>query len=326
MLYLDDVWVWDSWPVTDGDTYHLFFLYAPRSLGDPDLRHVSARIGHVTSTDLRAWTRLPDPVSPGPAGSFDEVACWTGSTVRGPGGRWYLHYTGLTHTDVAAGLHRQRVGLAVSDDLVTWTKVDASTIDADPRWYEVAGEPPAYQEAWRDPWVFPDPRGDGWHLLATATAAASTTAGVGDDDRGVLGHAWSADLTGWEVRAPLSSPGAGFSQLEVPQLVEVDGRTHLVFSCLAPELAGWRRGPGVTGGHWVVPDVDPLGPYDVATAVPLTDDTLYAGRVLIDPQQQPVLLAFVNRHAGGPFAGVISDPLPVELGPHGPARVISAPH
>ena len=53
---LDAYWVWDFWLADDGEQYHMFFLHAPRALGDPDLRHRSARIGHATSTDLRTWT------------------------------------------------------------------------------------------------------------------------------------------------------------------------------------------------------------------------------------------------------------------------------
>ena len=34
-----DDWIWDSWIADDGERYHLFFLKAPRALGDPDLRH-----------------------------------------------------------------------------------------------------------------------------------------------------------------------------------------------------------------------------------------------------------------------------------------------
>src|SRR4029079_4205540 len=35
MLALPDLWIWDSWAIRDGATYHLFFLQAPSSLGDP---------------------------------------------------------------------------------------------------------------------------------------------------------------------------------------------------------------------------------------------------------------------------------------------------
>ena len=55
MRRLHDVWVWDSWIADDGDRYHLFFLRAPRALGDPGLRHTAATIGHATSRDLVDW-------------------------------------------------------------------------------------------------------------------------------------------------------------------------------------------------------------------------------------------------------------------------------
>ena len=52
---LPDHWVWDFWLADDGATYHLFYLHAPHALGNPDLRHRNARIGHATSSDLMTW-------------------------------------------------------------------------------------------------------------------------------------------------------------------------------------------------------------------------------------------------------------------------------
>jgi len=52
MLSLADCWIWDSWIACDGDTCHLYFLQAPRSLIDPGKRHTAAQLGHATSTDL----------------------------------------------------------------------------------------------------------------------------------------------------------------------------------------------------------------------------------------------------------------------------------
>ena len=75
-------WIWDSWYVHDGDDYHAFFLAAPRSLGDPDLRHWSAVAAHAVSADLLEWRHLPDALAPGEAGRFDDQAIWTGSVVR----------------------------------------------------------------------------------------------------------------------------------------------------------------------------------------------------------------------------------------------------
>ena len=55
-----DRWVWDLWIARTSSEYHMFFLQAPRALGDPDLRHRNASIGHASSVDLATWTILPD--------------------------------------------------------------------------------------------------------------------------------------------------------------------------------------------------------------------------------------------------------------------------
>ncbi|MFV2064596.1 MAG: glycosyl hydrolase family 32, partial [Chloroflexota bacterium] len=218
MLKLDDRWVWDWWLADTGSEYHLFFLQAPRSLGEQTRRHRNATIGHAVSTDLREWRLLPDALAPGPAGSWDDGATWTGSTIAHDG-TWYTYYTGVSSADPDV----QRIGLATSPDLSTWTKHAANPIlELDPRCYEVLDRDAWRDQAWRDPWVFPDPDGDGFHALITARAAEGEP-----DGRGVIGHARSADLLHWEVRPPLSEPGE-FGHLEVPQVEIVDGTPVLL--------------------------------------------------------------------------------------------------
>src|SRR5947209_6110124 len=103
----------------DGDRYHLFFLQAPRSLGDVSRRHVNARVGHATSTDLVTWDYLGECLGPAETG-FDDLAIWTGSVLRAQD-QWWMFYTAIS----TAGHHifDQRVGSAVSDDLHTWRRV-----------------------------------------------------------------------------------------------------------------------------------------------------------------------------------------------------------
>ena len=162
MLLLEDRWVWDHWLVDSGSAYHLFYLQAPRSLGDPDLRHANATTGHAVSPDLVHWTVLPDALHAGPPGTWDDRATWTGSIVR-QGDRWVCVYTGSTHAE--DGLI-QRIGIATSTDLVTWTRHgDGPAIEADPRWYERLDLALWGDEAFRDPWLLRDPDGDGWHAL-----------------------------------------------------------------------------------------------------------------------------------------------------------------
>ena len=84
MLRLDGRWVWDFWFAEDGGLTHVFYLQAPRSLGDPERRHRNARLGRRVSSDLVSWEVLPDPLPIGPAGAWDDLATWTGSIIRGP--------------------------------------------------------------------------------------------------------------------------------------------------------------------------------------------------------------------------------------------------
>ncbi|GAA1996759.1 hypothetical protein GCM10009777_37180 [Microbacterium pumilum] len=302
---LDTHWVWDFWLADDGDLFHMFYLHAPKSLGDQHLRHRNAKIGHATSRDLRVWTDLGVVLEPGSEGSFDETATWTGSILRGPDGQWRMFYTGTrflgpdTHTNV------ETVGVAISTDLHTWTKAPGPITQADSRWYETLGDSGWPEEAWRDPWVFADPDGNGWHMLVTARA------NEGDEiDRGVIGHATSHDLETWHVQPPLSLPGAGFAHLEVPQVTLIGDRTVLLFSCDSQTLAGTRKGE--TGGIWVAELDSATALYPVGQATLLTDESLYSGRLVRDRTGEWVLLAFRNHTDNDEFVGMLSDPHPID--------------
>ncbi len=305
MFSLPDSWVWDFWFADDGDRHHLFFLYASRALHDPEARHYRASIGHAVSADLVHWTRIEDALVRADAPAFDDLATWTGSVVRHPDGTWFLFYTGATRAP--GGKNVQRIGYATSPDLVTWQRSSGNPVlAADPRWYEPL-DAAWHDEAFRDPWVFADPDGDGWHMLITARAATGEPF-----ERGVVGHAVSADLRYWEPRPPLTAPGPrGFGQLEVLQAEVVDGRPVLLFSCLAEHASPDRRATGTTGGIWAAPAGGPLGPFDIAAAEPVTDDRFYSGRLVRRRSDgRWVLLAFHHRGEHG-FVGAISDPMPV---------------
>lgn len=308
-------WVWDFWIADDGELFHLYYLHAPKDLGDERLRHRNARVGHAVSRDLRAWEDRGPVLGPGGPGAFDETATWTGSVVRGPDGLWRMFYTGSRFLEPDGIANIESVGVATSTDLHRWTKAPGPVTTADPRWYETFADGTWREEAWRDPWVFAD-AGGRWHMLVTARARS------GDgDDRGVIGHAVSDDLATWTVEPPLSDPGAGFAHLEVPQIVDVDGREVLVFSCDAATLSGSRA--GATGGVWTVDIASPTGPYPTAEADLLVDERRYAGRLVRDRAGGIVLLAFDNEGAGAEFAGVIADPVPVARDAAG--RVVATP-
>jgi beta-fructofuranosidase len=276
-------WIWDSWLADDGERFHLFSLRAPRALGDPDLRHTAARIGHASSLDLVRWDVHDDALRAAPSG-WDDLALWTGSVARGDDGVWRLYYTAL-NTEGRA-VKDQRIGLAESRDLMTWRRVAG----------ELVAPAPRPSEAWRDPFVFRI--GAEWHMLITARDPAAPR--LFD---GVLAHARSDDMVRWSLAPPLTEP-AGFGQLEVPQVRCVDGQWLLLFTCHPHE-----QGDPRPFCAWYVLGDGPLGPWDIGAARPFEDEpALFAAQLVQRRDGSWALLGFLD---GGDFEVV--DPIGVEL-------------
>ncbi|MFI7065057.1 hypothetical protein ACIBL3_28970 [Kribbella sp. NPDC050124] len=312
MLVLDDQWTWDFWFAFDGPDIHLFFLKAPRSLGDSDLRHRNARIGHAVSQDLRTWTVLPDAIAPGAPGAWDDLATWTGSVIRVDDG-WWMFYTGICHGD--DGL-RQRIGRAFSTDLTTWTKDAGFVLEADPEHFEQLDISVWPDLAWRDPCVLADSDEGGYAMLATARVPEGPA-----DGRGVVALLRSPDLRTWTVVGPVTEPG-DFGHLEVPQVVAIEDRYYLVFCAydFANSAERIARVGRTTGTHLYVGDTA-TGPFKpVSDELFAADEigSLYAGKLVRDPiANNWAFLGFLQHDADGHFIGVLSDPIPVLIGPDG---------
>jgi beta-fructofuranosidase len=313
-LRLADHWIWDFWFAQEGDDVHVFYLQAPRALGDPGARHDHATIGHAVSRDLRSWRLLPDALGPGAPGAFDDLATWTGSVVRHDG-RWHLFYTGASRSERAAV---QRVGLATSDDLMTWEKHGVVS-EAGPAWYATRSGGSAV-EAWRDPWVEWDDDTERFHMLVCARANHGPA-----DARGVIGHASSRELRSWVAAPPLSRPGE-FSQLEVPQLVHLGGAWRILFSATQADHGAERLGRAgvvaVCGTHYLTSDAK-FGDYVVDGDAFLVGDPVgrhYAGR-LLHHRGAWTFLAWRMHDEHGGFVGELSDPMAVDVGPDGTLAV-----
>jgi beta-fructofuranosidase len=222
-------------------------------------------------------------------------------------------YTGINRSE--NGLI-QRIGLAVSDDLVRWEKHPGNPVlEADARWYDLLDEARWRDQSWRDPWLFRHQEDEAFHALITARSPLGAP-----DAAGVVAHARSLDLVAWEVLPPLTSPGE-FAQVEAPQLVRVDGRFDILVSCQAEDHSSTRverLGSASAGrtGTFVLSARDLLGPY-VAPDAPIADPagplgTLYAGKLVEDDSGELRFMAF-RGDGDRAFLGELTDPLPVEI-------------
>jgi len=64
VLNLQDHRVWDFWFADDGERHHIFFLKAPKAIGDPDQRHLTCGSAMQSPTTSSTGTCCPDALWP----------------------------------------------------------------------------------------------------------------------------------------------------------------------------------------------------------------------------------------------------------------------
>jgi len=312
-LNLENDWVWDHWmyPEQVEGQWHIYYLKAPRSLINPDLRHENATVGHSTSPDLKNWTHHGTVLVPGDAGAWNDRAIWTGSIFKGPDGLFNLFFTG-TNKSSEKGLI-QRVGRAVGKDLFSFQQTGL-VVEADATLYERLDQNDLEasqialewrEEAWRDPWVFFDERDGLWHMLVTARLKYGLS-----KNRGTVGHATSPDLENWTVQPALTGE-TSFAHLEVFQILKTPHGYVVVFCTSAADVDSDCDIPKVTG-TFSAPADSPTGPFHFDKSELIDDGNYYAGRIVTLADGTYMFLGFENGLEHG-FTGAIGDPRKVAL-------------
>lgn len=171
--------------VADGTTYHLYSSCCTIS---------NTVIYRYTSTDLRTLSAPTTVFGPNP-GAWDHSSIWAPYVIE-HAGVYYLFYTGV---DLRLGEadQYQRIGLATSTDLVTWTRApvnncsdpngDGCVYECDEPW-TTWGDGGDFDNQCRDPMVVRDEANGRWVLFATTRHNASTQA---------VAVATSTDLLNW---------------------------------------------------------------------------------------------------------------------------------
>ncbi len=185
---------------------HNYWYYPPFTPGQPggtpDLDE--KRLGHAWTSDFTTWhgpafLDRPDTlalkVRPG---TFDELHVFAPSIVR-VGPVYHMFYTGVRKENmpgVVGQRDNQRIGVATSTDLNTWTQEDAPVLTvADVPWS--MRNPPATQQSGqqlRDPYVMEDPTQPGqWLMFFVSVDSVNSPSFT----RMAVGVAKSTDLRHW---------------------------------------------------------------------------------------------------------------------------------
>jgi beta-xylosidase len=218
-----------SWIRDDGGDFHLFFHTEDHGSG--------SYIEHYVSTNLEDLRYVGIALRPNPDG-WDSYALWAPHVLKS-GKTYFMFYTGTDGPSGNPGT-KQRIGLATSTDLVTWTRCpdnncpgtpgDGCIYQCEECWTTWGGSPGSHNQQCRDPFVIHDSINNRWLMFATAKSL---------NQYGVVTVAYSMNLKDWT--------GAGFigatrrletgigaqttgGQAENPFVTSHNGTYYLVFT------------------------------------------------------------------------------------------------
>lgn len=228
--------------------YHLFHLVLPNH----DF------VAHAISDNGLNWRRVDNAIFIGHPGSWDDLMLWTvhvSPNPHAPG--WRMFYTGLSRRD--QGL-KQRIGLALSEDLYVWHKVAVNwqdrrgvhdpklvkaaraqlpqqlsnciqsplcdescfPLEPNPEYYEYDIDGPRHWISFRDPFYFCD--GDRGLLLAAARTNHGPLV-----RRGCVALMEETQPHHFTSMPPLHAPQL-YDDIEVPNLIKLQEEYYLVGS------------------------------------------------------------------------------------------------
>ncbi|MEM1209071.1 MAG: glycosyl hydrolase [Planctomycetota bacterium] len=277
--------------VWDGERFHLFHLVLPNH----DF------IAHAVSDDALMWKRVPNALWVGDPGTWDDDMLWTMSVTRDPWveGRWRMFYTGLSRKEWG---RVQRVGLAVSDDLYKWEKVnDKYPIEARAPHYE---HDPTRDRKWvsfRDPFYYHE---EDERLLLVA--ARSDTGPL--IRRGCVAALREVGPNQFEPLPPLHRPNL-YDDVEVPNLIRIAGRFFLLGSIRED----------VKVHYWYADDLK--GPYENFFDNVLLPGGNYAARVCRADDQMLLFNFFQKRDDDGILKRMLPPPKELAMDATGRLRL-----
>lgn len=206
---------YSDWEIGDVDVfikdgvYHLFHLIIPNH----------DYIAHAISSDGISWKRTQNALFVGHPGEWDDDMLWT-MHVSEHENSFRMYYTGLRRK------HRgviQKIGLAESEDLLSWTKKKSLQLplqSGGPHYESVENNPRGWL-SFRDPFHFVD-QGEEYLLICARASFGPTSR------RGCVGLAKLIEGR-FILQEPLVFPMV-YDDVECPCIFELKGRFYLIGS------------------------------------------------------------------------------------------------
>ena len=195
--------------------FHLFHLVLPNH----DF------IAHAVSDDGMTWRRVKNALFVGDPGEWDDDMLWTMHVTPDPDnhGAWRMFYTGLCRAEYG---RVQRVGMARSEDLFTWTRSDDAgyPLEISSNGYESKVDEGRKWVSFRDPFFYQDTVTGERLLLSSARINSGPVI-----RRGCVGLAREVEPNRFEFLPPLYTPGL-YDDVEVPNLLHFGDRYYLIGS------------------------------------------------------------------------------------------------
>jgi len=340
-------YLWDFWFAWKGRELHVFYLQASQLQChfNPDGRHDISSVGHAVLTRW-GWKEIgPDPAfSKAEGEAWDNRSIWTGSIIqKSDNSPFSMFYTARRNEDAPVWTPHewqrpQHIGVAVSNDLMTWQRTEAS--QAGPVIPHPGNEKGFDGVAWRDPYVT---RGEDGMFYAFICArlgvkeahSLADEPGAPVDAGGVVAYVKSEDLDQWESDTHILVQSDEFYQMEVPQVfwrrTGDEKRFYLLFCAQEKDCARQRRtrrpeAECQTGTYYMVSQpvaVDSNDIPELEGPARLLAPGWYAGK-LLNPAMEPTPMFYGFQWAdeAGRFVGGLPEPMPVRFNADGTLKLI----
>lgn len=266
----------------DGE-YHLFHLIIPNH----------DYIAHAVSKDGISWRRVKNALFVGDPGEWDDDMLWT-MHVCARNGRFEMYYTGLQRSDRGSV---SRIGLAISEDLYNWSKVENNLFpfgSKEPH-YESEAENPRTWLSFRDPFLV-EYKDDNYLLICARSSSGPVSR------RGCAGIVKLND-DNVEYLPPLHFPMV-YDDVECPCAFELKGVYYLIGSIRED----------IKVRYWFAPEL--LSEYHCFHSNVLMPQGNYAARVLQE-EEHTLIYSFFFTYGKIDSLRVLLPPKELDVDEHG---------